>query len=765
MKKNVMILAVAVAASCAWAGPVLEPGKMEVVVAAKAPRPVTFAAEELTNFLSRAFASAVPVVSSPSEGKVSIVLGDNEWSRAAGIDVARSPRDTFAVKTVGNRVFIVGRDENLTPIKALEACERATLLGVYAFLEDYIGCRFYFPGELGEIVPRLGLLKLPDIDRRTIPDFLIRCYYNSGSDGRWFDPSVDEAQAKALNWLRIRASTIKIPCCHGMNKIDLAVKYEKTHPEYFALRKDGTRCTNFTGYHSSRKGYPCFSNQGLKDVVVDWCVEQASKGAKFVDIMPNDALPPCHCPDCQAAYAKSGEDCPMSELVWGYTKYVADKLKEKKIDVIVTQMAYTEYRRIPRGIDIPDNVRVMVAEAGPWSLTNPTALKNEYDEIRAWKTKSGNPIWIWTYPHKYWSLAVPGLPSVAPKAWGEYYKPLKGDILGTFAESETDRWLYHYLNYYVFTRVMWNADTDIDAVLNEHHRLMFGAAAEPMKAFYEALEYKWTHQLAGKMKNTPLGPVTVPPTEPEIWEQIYSRAETDRLSALLDKAAASVAEGSLEARRIALVRREYLDPAIAAADAYVKRRDAIKALVYDAAKGKPIELRPFNVKKGREPAEYVKTAVSVGRTADALVVRYEAEDNRMDDLQGTKRVLDDPETWLDASLEIYLNPSADLTTYYHIIVNLEGSVSDSKGVRTGASSQILDSSWNSGAEVKIDKRGDGWTAEVRIPLKSLGEVKDAFPAEFVRNRNTRSGKGQCLYNWSPYVYSFNSLDQFGTIRP
>ena len=78
MKKNVMILA-AVAAACAWAGPVLEPGKMEVVVAANAPRPVAFAAEELTNFLSRAFASVVPVVSSPSEGKVSIVLGDNEW--------------------------------------------------------------------------------------------------------------------------------------------------------------------------------------------------------------------------------------------------------------------------------------------------------------------------------------------------------------------------------------------------------------------------------------------------------------------------------------------------------------------------------------------------------------------------------------------------------------------------------------------------------------------------------------------------------------
>ena len=286
-----------------------------------------------------------------------------------------------------------------------------------------------------------------------------------------------------------------------------------------------------------------------------------------------------------------------------------------------------------------------------------------------------------------------------------------------------------------------------------------------MKAFYEALEHKWTHDLAGKVDNTPLGPVTVPPTEPEIWGKIYGRAETDRLAALLDKAAAAVAEGSLEARRIALVRREYFDPIVAAASAYEERRDAIKALVYDAAKGKPIELRPFNVKKGREPAEYVKTSVTIKRIGDALVVRYEAEDNRMDDQQGTKRAHDDPETWLDAGLEIYLNPSADLTTYYHIIVILEGAVSDSKGVRTGASSQILDSSWNSDATVKMDRRADGWTAEISIPIASLGEVKEAFPAEFVRNRNTRSGKGQCLYNWSPFAYSFNSLDQFGTVRP
>ena len=747
---------------------VLVPGEVEVVIEKTAKKPVVYAATELTNFLSRALGAAVPVrrgteAARRDSAPYQIVLGECEAARAAGIDVSEKPRDTFVIKTVGNRVFIVGRDGTAEPRRAPGKVECATLHGVYAFLEDYVGCRFYFPGELGEIVPRVAKVTLGDIDRTVTPDFLIRRYYNSERDGRWFEPVEKESKAKAVNWLRLRASTMNIPCCHGMNKIDLVEKYGKTHPEYFALRKDGTRCTNFTGYHSSMKGYPCFSCKGLCDVVVDWCVERATKGDKYVDIMPNDALQICQCEDCQKAVAKSGENCPMSELVWGYTKYVAEKLKEKKVDVIVTQMAYSQYRRIPRGIDIPDNVRVMVAESGPWALTNPAALKAQYDEIRAWKAKSGNPIWIWTYPHKFWSLAVPGLPDVAPKAWGEYYKPLAGDILGTFAESETDRWLYHYLNYYVFSRVMWDAKTDVDAVLDEHYRLMFGAAAKDVQSFYETLEHKWTHDLAGKVKDSPAGPVTVPPTEPEIWERIYGPDEAMKLREMLDAAAAKVAEGSLEARRIALIRREYFDPIVAAIAAYGKKKADIKALVYTAGQSQPIELRPFGVKKGRDPEEYVKTRVTVAKEADELVVRYDAEDNRMDDLQGAEKPLDDNSIWRDASLEIYLNPSADLTAYYHIIVNLFGSVADSKGVRTGSRSQMTDSSWNSDAKVKIDKGADGWKAEIRIPLASLGEVKDAFPAEFVRNRNTRSGKGQCLYSWSPYVYGFNSLDQFGTV--
>ena len=45
----------------------LERGKTEVVIAQDAPKSVVFAAEEMTNFLSRVFQSSVPLVRSLTE--------------------------------------------------------------------------------------------------------------------------------------------------------------------------------------------------------------------------------------------------------------------------------------------------------------------------------------------------------------------------------------------------------------------------------------------------------------------------------------------------------------------------------------------------------------------------------------------------------------------------------------------------------------------------------------------------------------------------
>ena len=73
----------------------LTAGKTDVVIEKDAPKTVLFAAEEMTNFLSRVHGQAVPIVNEPRAGRTPIILGVNAWTRAAGLDPSALPRDFY----------------------------------------------------------------------------------------------------------------------------------------------------------------------------------------------------------------------------------------------------------------------------------------------------------------------------------------------------------------------------------------------------------------------------------------------------------------------------------------------------------------------------------------------------------------------------------------------------------------------------------------------------------------------------------------------
>ena len=65
----------------------IKPGNVEVVVSPNAKSDLQvawFAAQEMTNFLSRAFACAVPLATTPTPSKVSIVVGTNNGAKLPG---------------------------------------------------------------------------------------------------------------------------------------------------------------------------------------------------------------------------------------------------------------------------------------------------------------------------------------------------------------------------------------------------------------------------------------------------------------------------------------------------------------------------------------------------------------------------------------------------------------------------------------------------------------------------------------------------------
>ena len=169
---------------------VLRPGDVDVVLPAR-PLPVErFAADELTNFLSRVLGAPVPVVEKAEGRRTAIMLG-----RAAGFDVSSFERDAFRTKaemtTNGLAVVrIAGRDGKADIFRSVwkygqsTYYERATLFGVYAFLEDFAGVRFYFPGELGTVANRKAAVRVPVQDKVTAPWFDCRTKVSSPPPSR-----------------------------------------------------------------------------------------------------------------------------------------------------------------------------------------------------------------------------------------------------------------------------------------------------------------------------------------------------------------------------------------------------------------------------------------------------------------------------------------------------------------------------------------------------------------------------------------------------
>ncbi|MCQ2391196.1 MAG: DUF4838 domain-containing protein [Kiritimatiellae bacterium] len=571
-------------------------GNAEVVVSPGASDVTHYAAREVATFLGRTLGVGLVPVEKPTPGRSHVYVGASEWATAAGVVTNGLARDAFRLKVTEKDVYIAGVDDPAVNVEKTLAqgiwrqhYARASIFGAYEFLERYVGTRFYFPGDLGTIVPHKEAVAAGETDETVAPAFTQRSYSYRESD--WFEGSVRKARSKEL-WprqflhaMRLRMETEHVPCCHGLNRFCYLERFRDSHPEYFIMR-NGKRFLDETVRH---KGHICNTSAIWEEIYQDVKAYLSGRSAvtrglpngndprnngwkwncaqgKYVDIMCQDGLLPCECEGCRARYV-AGIDWGK-ELIWSNTVAVANRLKAEGIPGYVTQMAYTGYRAVPDTVEIPDNVMVMVAEKGPWSVHQPHILKRNNDEIAAWHKKLGRQVWLWLYMNKFAALEIADVPTMTPKCVGEYFAAHKTDIFGAYIESECERFLYNHLNWYVFSRICWNRDVDVAAVLDEYYRLMYGPAAADVKRAFEIFEAKWVDEIGGRTIDTPIGPMGNPPADVPLFRKVYSPAVVAEVEKCFADAAAKCPRDSLEARRVALMWREIAEPLVARARAF-----------------------------------------------------------------------------------------------------------------------------------------------------------------------------------------------------
>ena len=84
--------------------------KVEIVIPEKTPM-LDFAAKELQSFLKKSSQVTSVVVSKPTPGAYALILGDNEFSRKAGLDVKKLASEGFFIKRQGKQIFLAGVDD------------------------------------------------------------------------------------------------------------------------------------------------------------------------------------------------------------------------------------------------------------------------------------------------------------------------------------------------------------------------------------------------------------------------------------------------------------------------------------------------------------------------------------------------------------------------------------------------------------------------------------------------------------------------------
>ena len=767
-----------------------ENGKVlcEIVCPSGAAPAAKFAAQELRKYLSESIGADVPLANAPGKDRVSILVG-------TGADVSALPRDGFIIRSEGNRIIIAGRDDSrYTPgakwAPWADYCERATLFGVYDFLERFLGAKFVFPGEGGTVIPKHRTLKVPVMDILDRPDNIVRSI--SWNTGKWPDQKNAEFERK-LNNYRLRMQTEYIPNCHGLGRMAYIERFGKTHPEYFALKENGTRSNNLS---ERMGGQLCFSSNIKEEIYQDakaWLTGQSAESRKmwhdryksytwdnnavqpgYFNIMPQDGMTPCQCAECKKL---SKQKNWASDQVWKLTCDAANRLKKEGVKGCLTQMAYGNHAEIPP-FDIPDNILVMVAPYGPWAAARPDGWKDQEKFIRGWVKKLNNKVWLWTYVCKYAGTNIPDVPCSTPEAVGKFYADVQKDIFGSYMETDSDYAAFQFFNWYVFSKIMWDQNTDTKKLLSETFSALYGPGAKEMEKFFRQIEKIWLTRITGKVVMTSIGPTAVPPTDHELWNDIYSEKELNSLDSILKAAEKAAAGDAAFLKRIDFIRKNYLDSLKNARSEFFETQRSILSLKksvkkvadgsisidgkLDEAGWKDASVFYLSGLNGA-PTE-VCTKVRLLRDGKNLYVSYECEEPDMADGFLQKLSFDDPNIWRNDCVEIFLDPSGKRQGYFQWMVSRNGDSADLRISRKdGVPSH--DMKWNSGANVKTAGGKDFWIMEMAVPLASLGTVdEDNIAANFTRSRMLKSNrKATVYYSWSPYVRRYNDEGNYGCL--
>lgn len=473
------------------------------------------AAEVLQSHLLEISGAALPIINaSQSRSPYEIVLGQNERldQLKTGVNLNALEEDGFVIKTDSARLIIAG------------GSKKGTLNGVYAFLEEYLGCRLYTATV--KVVPKRDQIILaPIAGNQQVPVIRFRdAHYRvtwepSYVDWHKLNQDADGGRSDWGMWV------------HTFNALVPPEIYYKEHPEYFAMVKGKRIATQL-----------CLTNPEVVDVTIQSLRRfiAANPEATYWSVSQNDNRDYCTCDKCAALDEREGS--PSGSIIQ-FVNQVADAFPEK----MISTLAYEYGRHAPKTLKPRDNVNIMLCSIEAFRdkpLDQDPHSADFVQDVKDWG-QIAKDIIVWDYtiqfnhlvsPFPNLHVLKPNLQFFAHNGVNAMFEQGNSEVGGEFAE----------LRSYMLSKLMWNPEANADTLMNDFLRGYYGAAARPIRMYIDEMrEALLRSGMSLRIFGTPNDAVTT----------YMTPALMKRYNALFDEAENAVHEDPIVLERVRIARQ------------------------------------------------------------------------------------------------------------------------------------------------------------------------------------------------------------------
>lgn len=444
-----------------------------IVVSKEASESEKYAASELQKYIKEIGNVFIPIVGCDEWKKGRrIIVGYNKDSKAClrKLKQPAASDESFFYKNKCGDIVLVGGEE------------RGTMYAVFSFLENELGCRWYtknctvLPVRERYSFKKLSHKEVPAFFKRNIiyseindPTFRAHCRINE----RLITEPKTPVNQKGGRYVFLAP--------HTFSFILPVNKYYKDHPEYYAL---------VNGKRVKEQTQPCFSNPDVLRICIDEVRTIMKEHPEFdiVELSALDNRNQCKCLECMRIIDSLGN---YTDLVLNFVNQVADSVREEFPERKLEYLAYSITRTPPCSIKPRDNVIIRicnhrVCHIHGFANCESDESKQFYNDVVEWK-KITNNLCCWEYATNFTWYNIPFPNFYALQDNLALYSKL--GLKGAFVQGNNYSYNgeFQALRIYVLTKLLWNPDCDLNAIVDDFINGYYGSSAKYIRQYFDLI--------------------------------------------------------------------------------------------------------------------------------------------------------------------------------------------------------------------------------------------------------------------------------------